>query len=245
MSMGPIQFVAYGFDTIDRFRGQILDELDRLEASGLIRVMDVLFMAKERNGDIVVLELDDETADGAGDGEIVDAGELLAMLLGLDMEAGEDSSEGAAADTDRTAGLSQEDIVGLADELEPGTAAGLLLVEHRWAAGFRDAVASAGGTPLLQGFLSPDALIMIGAEALATAEALEAIEAAAAVEGAAVLRSIEALAVVDDVENAVRAVIAAEALQALVDGGIVPTASALDGARVLAEAGLIDEALVG
>ena len=88
MALGPVQFVAYGFDRIDRFRGQILDELDRLEANGSIRVLDLLLIAKDDDGEFVVLEVDDEaTGDEAtGDddtGQVVEVGELLALLLGF------------------------------------------------------------------------------------------------------------------------------------------------------------------
>lgn len=38
---------------------------------------------------------------------------------------------------DTVDGLSQEEIMTLADDLEPGMAAGILLVEHLWAIGFR------------------------------------------------------------------------------------------------------------
>lgn len=247
MTLGPVQFVAYGFDRIDQFRGQILDELDRLEATGAIRVLDLLLLAKEDNGDLVVLELDDDAADASEGGEdsgpVIEVGDVLATLLGFDLEAGGDGS-GEASGDDTVAGVSREEILTVADGLEPGTAAGILLVEHRWAIGFRDAIVEAGGAPLLQGFLTPDALALIGAEAVAAASALESIEMAAAVEGEAMLRAFEALAAVEDVESTVRAVIAAETVQTLIDGGLLPSSAALDAARLLEEAGTIDRALL-
>lgn len=54
MTLGPVQFVAYCSDRIGRFRGQILDELDRLEANGSIRVLNLPLLAGEDNGDLVL-----------------------------------------------------------------------------------------------------------------------------------------------------------------------------------------------
>ena len=243
MALGPVQFVAYGFDRIDRFRGQILDELDRLEANGSIRVLDLLLLAKDDDGELIVLELDDEADGGEVSGDVVEVGELLALLLGFDLEVGEDAA-GELPEVETSTGLSIDEILTLADQLEQGTAAGILLVEHRWAIGFRDAVAAAGGFPLMQGFLSPDAFALIGAETIATANALESIEIAAAVEGEALLRSLDALAMVEDVQGAVRSVIAADVLQTLIDGGLLPASAALDAALLLEEAGAIDRGLL-
>ncbi|MDH4116116.1 MAG: hypothetical protein OEX04_04400 [Acidimicrobiia bacterium] len=243
MALGPVQIVAYGFDRIDRFRGQILDELDRLEANGSIRVLDLLLVAKDEDGSLTVLELDDEAEGGEVTGDIIEVGELLALLLGFDVEAGADPT-GDRPEVEPSAGLSIDDIMTLADELDPGTAAGILLVEHRWAIGFRDAVASAGGRPIMQGFLSPDAIALIGAETVAAANALESIETAVAIEGEALLRSLEALAVIEDVQSAVRSVIAADTVQTLIDGGLLPASAALDAALLLEEAGIVDRGLL-
>jgi hypothetical protein len=56
----------------------------------------------------------------------------------------------------------------------------------------------AGGVPLVQGFLTPEALMMLGAEVAAVVQAENTIERAQAVEGAAIL---EALATVEAAEH--------------------------------------------
>lgn len=56
----------------------------------------------------------------------------------------------------------------------------------------------AGGVPLVQGFLTPEALMMLGAEVAAVVQAENTIERAQAVEGAAIL---EALATVEAAEQ--------------------------------------------
>lgn len=55
------------------------------------------------------------------------------------------------------------------------TAAALVLLEHRWAIGLRDAVARAGGFRISEGFISPLDLVAVGLVA--------ADEAAAMMEG--------------------------------------------------------------
>ena len=60
----------------------------------------------------------------------------------------------------------------------------------------------------------------------------------------ALLRSLEALAMVEDVQSTVRSVIAADAVETLIDGGLLPASSALDAARLLGEAGAIDRGLL-
>ncbi len=50
------------------------------------------------------------------------------------------------------------------------------MFEHTWAIPLRDAIRRAGGVPLAQGFLTPEALIMVGEELRAIAEAERTIE---------------------------------------------------------------------
>jgi hypothetical protein len=61
-------------------------------------------------------------------------------------------------------------------ELEPGASAGVLLVEHVWAKRFKTAVRDAGGVPLGEGFLTPEAIAAVAAELGAMAEALDEVE---------------------------------------------------------------------
>ena len=54
------------------------------------------------------------------------------------------------------------------------TPAALILLEHRWAIGLRDAVARAGGFPIAGHFISPLDLVGVGLVAAEEAEALAA-----------------------------------------------------------------------
>jgi hypothetical protein len=59
----------------------------------------------------------------------------------------------------------------VADAIPNGTAAGIALIEHRWAIPLRDAIARAGGIPLADEWIHATDLVgigLVGAEASAT-----------------------------------------------------------------------------
>ena len=75
------------------------------------------------------------------------------MLLGFSFEDDEDGDTAVVEAGDASLmGVTPADIERIGDDLAPGTGALVMLVEHRWAAGLRDAVASAGGRMVAQGF---------------------------------------------------------------------------------------------
>ena len=238
MRIGPVQFVAVGFETLDRFRGDIIDELEQLTPLGAVRILDVLFVAKEDNGDLVALEMGDL---GEEEGDEV-LGTLIGMLLGFSFE-GEDGKTQVTVDVTESSaiGVSVADIRRIARDLAPGTGAGLLLVEHRWAAGLRDAILAAGGHLIAQGFLTLDGLALMGAELAATADAIEAIEVADALEAEATLQSIEALATIELAEEA-EAALVARTIRTLVDTGFIEKGLADEAVAAVVDAALIDRA---
>lgn len=226
--LGPIQLLAFGFDTLDQFRGDILDRLEEVAPMNAVRILDALFVAKEENGDVVALELGDL---GEEEGDEV-LGTLIGALLGFSFD-GEDADAPPADITEASAiGVTVADVRRIARDLTPGTAAGLLLIEHHWAAGLRDAIFDAGGQLLLQGFLTLEGLAMVGAELTATADAIAAIEAADALEAAATVRAIEALAAIE-VAAEVEAAVTAKAILGLVEAGFIEGADAEEAAAAL------------
>ena len=50
MTVGPIQVIVFGFDRIDQFRGQIVEELGKLRGRGLIRLIDLFLAVKDASG---------------------------------------------------------------------------------------------------------------------------------------------------------------------------------------------------
>jgi hypothetical protein len=239
MTLGPVQLIAIEFDSLDRLQGHIIEELDELIPLDAVRILDVLLVAKEDNGDLVALEMGeigDEVEDEA-------LGNLIGRLMGFSFEdeSGEDEVPTGISDASPV-GLSPADIERIGDNLAPGTGAALLLVEHRWAGGLRDAVLEAGGTMVAQGFLTPTGLLMIGAELLATADAIDAIEIAAELEAEATVRALEALATIE-IAAEVEAAVVARTILTLVEAGYIAQAAADHAAAAVVDAALIDRAI--
>ena len=237
MTLGPVQVIAVEFDSTDRMQGQVLEALDELTPLGAARIIDALFVAKDDSGDLVAIE--------AGDvGEEDEAlGELVGMLMGFSFEGDEDVDTAVVEAGDASLmGVTPADIQRIGDNLAPGTGALVILIEHRWAAGLREAVADAGGRMVAQGFLTPDGLMMLGAELVATADAIDAIETAVELEAIATVRSLEALATIE-VATEVEAAVAAHVILTLVEAGFIEQAAADHAAAAVIDAALIEQVI--
>jgi hypothetical protein len=150
----PVQLVVYGFAPGARFEGQLVGALERLESGGALRVVDVLFVAREAETD----ELRAIGLHGKG------AGGMVASLLGfrLDATARRRSTERALAD---------EDVQALGRALAPGAAFAAVLVDHVWHRALSDAVARTGGTQLSGDFVEAGTLAELTDRLLAAAMA--------------------------------------------------------------------------
>jgi hypothetical protein len=238
VALGPVQIIAIGFDSLDRLRGQVLDAVDELTPLGAARILDALFVGRDESGDLLALEAGDVGLD-SDDEEL---GFLVGQLLGFSFEG--DGTDGAGDETDELGsvmGMSAAEIQRIGDDLAPGTGALLLLVEHRWAIGLRDAIADAGGRLIAQGFLTPDAMFVLGAEAMATAEAIDAIETALELEAEATLRSIAALATIEIAEE-IQAAVVADTILTLVEAGFIEKVAAEHAASAVIDAAVIEQA---
>jgi uncharacterized membrane protein len=165
--IGPVQLVAVGFGLEANFEGRIMDELAELERHETIRILDLLFVGKDaETGDLLALDYQGK-----------ELGAIVGALLGFDFEDDGRPGTGSAQMTDGHAfGLSQEEIQDIAASLAPGSSAGFLLIEHVWARDLKRAIRDAGGFPLGEGFLTPEAIAAVAAELLAMSEALEELE---------------------------------------------------------------------
>lgn len=236
-ALGPLQVIAVEFDSLDGFEGRILDEIELLTAEAAARVLDILVVIKEVNGDLVVAELDD------GDLPTFDEaiGTLLGELMGFEVAGASTSPPGDdLAEASRGVGVAE--IQALAETLAPGSAVGLMLIEHRWAIGLRSVIRGAGGRFVLQGFLSPEGVLMIGAEAAAVSNAIDAIELAEAAEAEATVRTIEAAAVAE-LATEVEATVVARTIRTLVEAGVVQRAAVGDAIEAVLDAALVSEIL--
>jgi Family of unknown function (DUF6325) len=136
--IGPVQVLVVGFDR-PAFSGEILAEFTRLQEAGIVRLVDLLLVARAPDGAL-------ETLDTPGD-----FGRLAAALLGRP-----EGDDGVADSTDGPAW-------SLADAVPPGSAAAVALIEHVWAGPLKAAIDRAGGTPLDETWLAPDDLAALEA----------------------------------------------------------------------------------
>jgi len=179
MAVGPVQLLVLGFHT-PNFRGEIINELEKLRASDTVRVIDALAVYKDLNGEIEVMHLSNLTRD-----EAIELGSKVAALIGLGIE-GEDGFEAGAEIGAREAAehginiFSDEDAWDVLEDIPNDSAAALLLIEHHWAVPLRNAIARAGGYRVSDGFISPYDLIEIGILKREEADQLVAMEQAGA-----------------------------------------------------------------
>lgn len=176
MAIGPVQLLVLGFSAPD-FHGEIIEELEKLRESDTVRVIDSLAVHKDADGNIEVVHLSNLSRD-----EAVELGSKVAALIGLGIEGEEGmlvgAEVGAAAAESGVEAFSDEDAWDVIEDIPDDSAAALILLEHQWAVGLRDAIARAGGFRVADGFISPLDLVAIGEVTAEEAAELEALEAA-------------------------------------------------------------------
>ncbi len=175
MAIGPVQLLVLGFEHPD-FHGEVIAELEKLRESDTVRVIDSLAVYKDAAGDIEVMHLSTLTRDQA-----IEVGSKIAGLIGLGI-AGEEGMEVMAeagaeiAAEDGVHAFDDDDAWDVIEEIPNDSAAALILLEHHWAVGLRDAIARAGGFRIADEFISPLDLVAIGLATREEAEELHAIE---------------------------------------------------------------------
>jgi len=130
--LGPVDYLVVEFPG-SKFNGEIAPTLVDLESRGIIRVLDLLLIVKEDDGSFDVVEMHD-TEEGS-------LGELHRL-------------EANIAEI-----LSADDIANVAAAIEPGSTAGVLVYENKWAAPFAAAVRHSGGQLVASGRIPIQALI--------------------------------------------------------------------------------------
>jgi hypothetical protein len=235
--VGPLQLVLVGFETTDRFRGDIAREIADLRGRGVIRVLDARLFHRAEDGALTEIDLNPLLADPPAHGN------PIAHLVG-----GGNGSRGNGAHADHalfgTVGFALEDLRRLTDEIGPGDHAAVVLVEHLWAARLREAVHEAGGHLLGQGFLTPEVVMLVGAELQARADAEAAIELAEAARGVALLDALETLSSRGGASVEERTRAATRIVRVLVEHGFVHEPDAPDAVGALATEGLLETAIV-
>ena len=175
MAIGSVQLLVLGFSHPD-FHGQIIEELERLKQSDTVRVIDALAVYKDAEGEIEIAHLSNLSRD-----EAIELGSKIGALIGLgiDGEAGAEAGAVERAEDAAKHGISvfsDEEAWDVLEDIPNDSAAALILIEHHWAVPLRDAIASAGGFRVSDGFISPLDLVEIGLVSAAEAEQLHALE---------------------------------------------------------------------
>ena len=130
--LGPVDYLVVEFPGSE-FKGEILPELTGLVQRDIVRVLDLIVIKKDDDGSYEAFEFGDPDAGPLG--EIRDLEKELAELL------------------------SEDDVTAVAQALEPGSAAALLVYENLWAAPFASAVRRAGGQLVANGRIPVQALL--------------------------------------------------------------------------------------
>ena len=118
MTLGPLEYTVIGFEG-NRFNGEIAREIQKVVDKGIIRLVDVVFITKDIDGEVTVIELDNRD-----DPRFAGFAPLLAGLRGL---------------------FTADDIAAIGEDLPVNTSALAVLFEHRWAEHLKDAMTAAGG----------------------------------------------------------------------------------------------------
>jgi hypothetical protein len=127
--MGPVDFLVVKFPG-NKFTGTIAPEIRKLEDSGIVRVIDLVFIRKDYDGNVESFEVRD---------------------LGGEEESAYQTFSGKVAEW-----LSQDDIESIGSELPNDTSAGAILFENLWAIHLKEAMLDSGGELVAQGRIPPE-----------------------------------------------------------------------------------------
>ena len=132
VELGPVDWIVVEFPG-SRFNGEMAPALRDLVERDLVRVLDLLVLKKDADGTLEAFELSD--LDPAEIGELRTYEAELATLL------------------------SEEDVTAIAEAIEPGNSAAVLVWENSWAAPFASAVRRSGGQLVASGRIPIQALL--------------------------------------------------------------------------------------
>ena len=130
--LGPIDYVVFEWQGEQPDAGEIQPLLLELVNRGVVRILDIAFVAKDPDGSVSGIELGDLKQTSAAFTEFEGAS---SGLLGYD-----DLQEAAAA-------------------LDPGTSAAVIVWENRWAAPVAAALRRSGGQLVASGRLPVQAIL--------------------------------------------------------------------------------------
>ncbi len=122
LELGPVDVVVIGYPADAPRTGEAIPLFIDLVDRGIVKVLDVLLVQKDAEGNVSGMEITDLDGDGVDD---------LVVFSGA-----------------RTGMLGDEDASTAGEALEPGEAAVMICFENAWAAPFATAVRRNGGRVL-------------------------------------------------------------------------------------------------
>jgi hypothetical protein len=122
MAIGPVEILVVKFPG-NQFRGEIVPALKELVEGGTIRVIDILFVNKDENGTVEMVDIND-----LDDDDFAQFDPIVQDVTGM---------------------LTEEDVQYFSAALGPNSSMAMLLFENTWATKFRDAVLNAKGEMVL------------------------------------------------------------------------------------------------
>ena len=128
-SMGPVGYLVVEFPG-NKMTGEGFPLLVDLVERGVIRILDLVFILKAPDGSIAAIEMSDLDRDDD-----------------MDITLFEGASSGL---------FDEDDIADAGSVIEPGSSAGVLIYENRWAAPFVDALRRGGAEVVSAGFIPLD-----------------------------------------------------------------------------------------
>lgn len=131
-AMGPISYVIVEFPG-NKMTGEGLPILVDLVDRGVIRILDLMFITRDTDGSTQTIDVRDIDGDGQ-----------------LDLAVFEGASSGM---------LDDGDLADAASVIEPGSSAGILIFENRWAAPFAHALRGGGAELIAAGYIPQDAIL--------------------------------------------------------------------------------------
>jgi hypothetical protein len=145
MTLGPLEYSVFGFEG-NNFDGSIAREIAKVVENGTIALVDVVFIGRDGDGHPVILELDNKD-----DPRFAGFHGLVSGRMGL---------------------FTPEDLMQIAEELPEQTSGLVLLFEHRWAIGIKEAMQKAGGFLVARSVIPPEVVEEVSAELDAEAAAV-------------------------------------------------------------------------
>src|SRR3954467_7858174 len=157
-SMGPIQMASFAFPG-NRFKGEILPELEKLKKAGIVRIVDLLLVRKDELGNVMVT-----TASDLDWEEAVSFGSYIGALAGYAAAGPAGIEKGAMAGAAELADghlFDQDDVFRVTQSLPNNMSAVLVLFEHLWAKPMLEAVDRAGGIELTNDWIRPEEVVSV------------------------------------------------------------------------------------